>query len=321
MQTTSSATAGPAPASLGFGCASLRVDRPRQALAALACAYEHGIRHFDTARMYGYGENERLLGEFLRDKRAQVTITTKFGLEPRPYTRKELLKEQARRALGRLPRLRAALRRLRPAAAPVASTAPVPPRFAPEQARRSLETSLRLLRVERIDYWLLHEAAAVEASDEALLRFLERMRADGKIGAFGIGTHTPVLLPEQDRYPAACQVFQFDNHLLNRAGERFHRAAALRITHSAMAPLPQLRQRIAGGGIDTAAFRADTGLDLASAEDLAALLLRWACLHNPGGMVLFASNTPKHIQRNAGLHQDPRLGADTVARFAALLRG
>jgi aryl-alcohol dehydrogenase-like predicted oxidoreductase len=40
----------------------------------------HGVTLFDTADAYGFGHNEELLGRFLRGKREQVTIATKFGL-------------------------------------------------------------------------------------------------------------------------------------------------------------------------------------------------------------------------------------------------
>ena len=52
-------------------------------LRLLETAYAHGIRHFDTAPLYGQGEAESLLGQFSRGKRDSITITTKFGLIPR----------------------------------------------------------------------------------------------------------------------------------------------------------------------------------------------------------------------------------------------
>ncbi|MFX6040902.1 aldo/keto reductase, partial [Acinetobacter baumannii] len=58
---------------LGFGCAPMlgRVGR-KDSLRALAIAYDNGIRHFDVARSYGFGEAEALLGEFLAGKRQHV---------------------------------------------------------------------------------------------------------------------------------------------------------------------------------------------------------------------------------------------------------
>ena len=68
---------------LGFGGSGIMgaLDR-RQSLSMLRAAYDAGVRHFDTAPMYGYGEAESCLGEFLREVRGQVTITTKFGIPP-----------------------------------------------------------------------------------------------------------------------------------------------------------------------------------------------------------------------------------------------
>jgi aryl-alcohol dehydrogenase-like predicted oxidoreductase len=70
---------------LGFGTsgimgAALTTSRR---LRLLETAYAHGIRHFDTAPLYGQGEAESLLGQFSRGKRDSITITTKFGLTPR----------------------------------------------------------------------------------------------------------------------------------------------------------------------------------------------------------------------------------------------
>jgi hypothetical protein len=53
-------------------------------LKLLETAFEEGIRHFDTAPLYGQGEAESLLARFLGSKRDAITITTKFGLRPRP---------------------------------------------------------------------------------------------------------------------------------------------------------------------------------------------------------------------------------------------
>ena len=55
----------------------------RQSLALLESAFEAGIRHFDTAPMYGYGEAESCLWEFLSKHPGEMTVTTKFGIPSR----------------------------------------------------------------------------------------------------------------------------------------------------------------------------------------------------------------------------------------------
>src|SRR5215469_15174156 len=68
---------------LGFGCGNLMgATNRRESLKLLESAFEAGIRHFDVAPMYGYGEAETCLGEFLQHHRGQITVTTKFGIAP-----------------------------------------------------------------------------------------------------------------------------------------------------------------------------------------------------------------------------------------------
>src|ERR1700757_1478061 len=67
---------------VGFGCSSLTCTDPSNANRVLQTAFDAGVRHFDTARYYGYGEGEGILGRFLKNRRSEVTISTKFGIDP-----------------------------------------------------------------------------------------------------------------------------------------------------------------------------------------------------------------------------------------------
>ncbi len=68
---------------LGFGCSSLMGALGRkESLAMLEAAFDAGIRHFDVAPMYGFGQAESCLGQFLGRHRAEVTVTTKYGIPP-----------------------------------------------------------------------------------------------------------------------------------------------------------------------------------------------------------------------------------------------
>ena len=51
-----------------------------QAHAVVERAWQHGLRFFDTAPLYGYGLSEQRLGRVLRDKpRAEAVVSTKVG--------------------------------------------------------------------------------------------------------------------------------------------------------------------------------------------------------------------------------------------------
>lgn len=69
---------------IGFGGAPIgglfRAVPDLQAHAALAAAWDAGIRYFDTAPLYGFGLSEQRLGRFLDKKRREAfTISTKVG--------------------------------------------------------------------------------------------------------------------------------------------------------------------------------------------------------------------------------------------------
>ncbi|HQZ47045.1 MAG TPA: aldo/keto reductase [Microbacteriaceae bacterium] len=46
---------------------------------AIRKAHELGVTHFDTAEMYGWGENEQIVGRAIAPFRDEVTVATKFG--------------------------------------------------------------------------------------------------------------------------------------------------------------------------------------------------------------------------------------------------
>ena len=74
-------------AKLGFGTSQLmgRIGR-RQSLRLMEVAFAAGIRHFDTAPLYGLGAAEAMVGKFAANKRADITSppSSAFALPPGP---------------------------------------------------------------------------------------------------------------------------------------------------------------------------------------------------------------------------------------------
>ena len=73
---------------LGLGCMGMsEFYGPRddtQSLAVLDRAADLGVTFFDTADTYGPHHNEELLGQFLRTRKPQAEIATKFGIVRNP---------------------------------------------------------------------------------------------------------------------------------------------------------------------------------------------------------------------------------------------
>jgi aryl-alcohol dehydrogenase-like predicted oxidoreductase len=63
---------------LGLGCMSLGTDE-EQGRKIIEAALEVGINYFDTADLYDFGENERIVGQMLKHNREDVIIATKAG--------------------------------------------------------------------------------------------------------------------------------------------------------------------------------------------------------------------------------------------------
>jgi aryl-alcohol dehydrogenase-like predicted oxidoreductase len=84
MQQRTLGTDGPTVSALGLGCMGLTsglgppADR-QSAIALIRAAVERGVTLFDTAEVYGAGQNEALVGEALEPVRDDVVLATKFG--------------------------------------------------------------------------------------------------------------------------------------------------------------------------------------------------------------------------------------------------
>src|SRR5699024_12614037 len=63
---------------LSLGCMSLPSNKS-DASAIVHHALESGINHLDTADLYAFGANEKIVGDIIKQKRDDIILTTKVG--------------------------------------------------------------------------------------------------------------------------------------------------------------------------------------------------------------------------------------------------
>lgn len=290
---------------LGYGCSQLMggITR-RQSVALLEAALDAGIRHFDTAPSYGYGQAEAVLGEALRSKRHQVTITTKFGILP--PSSQNIMAIARRIALPLVKRVPSIKSRLSRAAAGLKSRVS----FSREELRRSVEKSLRALGTDYIDILLLHEATVSDLAEE-LYTELERHVEQGKIRTFGIGSEAIEAASIYRAERRFCPVMQFEWSVLNGAKPAY--PSSFLITHRGLSEsFIRLRMWLDGNPGIARAWSRELGDDVTRAPVLSRLMLAGARNANASGITLFSSRNVANIRANAHLLLD-----DTALRMGA----
>ena len=61
-----------------------------QSIGVIHHALERGVNHLDSADMYGWGHNEKLLGRALKGRRDKAVVVTKFGQVKTPEGKQEV---------------------------------------------------------------------------------------------------------------------------------------------------------------------------------------------------------------------------------------
>lgn len=189
-----------------LGCAQLgglyQAMDDAAAEAVLQCAWEAGIRHFDTAPHYGAGLSERRLGRFLRQlPRDAFTVSTKVG---------RLLADTDEDVEGDCGFFGGDKKRR------VLD-------YSADGVRRSLEESLDRLGLDRVDTLYVHDPEGPWLDDAIGAGYpaLHELRADGVIAHVGVGTTLPGPVLRFIRETEADQVMLAGRYtLLDRSGSQ-----------------------------------------------------------------------------------------------------
>ncbi|MGL4489855.1 MAG: aldo/keto reductase, partial [Rhizobiaceae bacterium] len=158
MQTRTLGTNGPEVGAVALGCMSFAgfygATTMTESHKTLARALELGVTHLDTAKIYGDGVSEEIIGAFIKDHPNRFTIATKGGIRTAPT-----------RGFDN----------------------------SPAYLRECLEGSLRRLGVDHVALYYVHrrdQTIPIEDVMETLVRFKD----EGKIGAIGFSEIAPFTL-------------------------------------------------------------------------------------------------------------------------------
>ncbi|PJJ01745.1 aryl-alcohol dehydrogenase-like predicted oxidoreductase [Streptomyces sp. 2333.5] len=172
IETVELGTGGPRVGVQGLGCMGMSFaygpTDAGEARATLERALELGVTLYDTADMYGMGENEKFLAPFLRAHRDEVVLATKFAitLDPQDPTKRIIRND-------------------------------------PAYIRESVEGSLRRLGVDEIDLYYMHRRNPDVPIEESVGAMAELV-AEGKVKHLGLSEVTgPELRAAQAVHPIA----------------------------------------------------------------------------------------------------------------------
>jgi hypothetical protein len=299
---------------LGYGTSGLHGGLSKRAsLRLLETAYDAGIRHFDTAPMYGLGDSEAIVGEFLARHRGQVSITTKFGLiPPKSKALFGIARALLKPVVAPFPRVKSRLLRT-VSAASVKSAPPANVRYSVQAMLMSLGDSIRALRCDRIDVFLLHEAEGIDINEDLRAALDDQVRK-GVIGAWGLGSARTKIDRAVVDAVKPYVVLQFEWSV--RSGSPPHYPGSFTITHGALRDtMASLREFLAQSRRREAWTR-ELEETVADPRSLPKLLLGAAVVANPSGIVVFTSKVEAHIRDLASLSET---NEDSGQRLLSLL--
>lgn len=141
-----------------FGCMSLDLKEDNNH-RIIDKAIDLGLNFFDTADFYDKGENEKLIGKAIRQKRKSLVLATKVGNQWNPDGKTWSWNASRKYIMG------------------------------------AVEESLKRLQTDYIDLYQLHGGTMEDEIPETISAF-EELKQQGKIRYYGISSIRPVVIRE-----------------------------------------------------------------------------------------------------------------------------
>lgn len=260
---------GPSVAPIAWGMWRFAGQSEAAAQALVEAALEAGITLFDTADIYGFGEQgfgeaEALLGRVFAaapQLRGQMILATKGGITP-----------------------------------------PTPYDSSPAWISRAIDDSLRRLQVERVELWQVHRPDVLTHPEE-LARSLEAAHRAGKIGAIGVSNFTPAQIDALAHYltiPLASNQPEFSPLFLGPLVDgQLDQAMRMQLAVLAWSPLGGGRIAAPGNARETAVAAALDKVAAAQGVSRTTAAFGWVMAHPARAIPIIGSQNADRIREAA----------------------
>ncbi|GAM13436.1 aldo/keto reductase [Mesobacillus selenatarsenatis] len=272
---------------IGLGCMSLGTDFSK-AQAVIEAALEEGINYFDTADLYDFGENEKIVGQALKNVREQVIIATKAG--NRWTEAKDSWTWDPSKA----------------------------------HIKEAVKQSLKRLNTDYIDLYQLHGGTIEDNIDETIDAF-EELKDEGYIKYYGISSIRPNVIREYAQKSSITSVMMQYSILDRRPEEEvlplLHDKNISVVTRGTVAKGMlsdrMLEKATSKGYLDYSYQELEEVLPslkekLASTRSLAEVAIQYNLAHPSVASVVAGASTPEQIRENARAASSASLSPEEI---------